>query len=95
MIFAQKLEVVALIDLASVLCARKFSFDPQRDLPAAERPQHCVLVGSKIHCLWWHYMVLAVLAFLGQKYIACGDIICFLAKKLPFEPISSKPRIRF
>ena len=33
--------------------------------------------------------------FLGQKYIACGDIIWFLAEKLPFEPISSKPRIRF
>ena len=29
MIFAQMLEIVALSDLASVLCARKFSFDPQ------------------------------------------------------------------
>ena len=46
MIFAQMLEIVALSDLASVLCARKFSFDPQGgDLPAAERPQRCVLVG--------------------------------------------------
>ena len=27
-----------------MLCARKFSFDPQGDLPAAERPQHCALV---------------------------------------------------
>ena len=44
MIFAQMLEIVALSDLASVLCARKFLFDPQGDLPAAERPQHCVLV---------------------------------------------------
>ena len=44
MIFAQMLEIVALSDLASVLCARNFPFDPQGDLPAAERPQHCVLV---------------------------------------------------
>ena len=44
MIFAQMLEIVALSDLVSVMCARKFSFDPQGDLPAAERPQHCVLV---------------------------------------------------
>ena len=29
MIFAQMLEIVALSDLASVLCARKFLFDPQ------------------------------------------------------------------
>ena len=29
MIFAQMLEIVALSDLASVLCARKFSFTPQ------------------------------------------------------------------
>ena len=29
MIFAQMLEIVALSDLASVLCARKFSFVPQ------------------------------------------------------------------
>ena len=29
MIFAQMLEIVALSDLASVLCARKFSFAPQ------------------------------------------------------------------
>ena len=29
MIFAQILEIVALSDLASVLCARKFSFAPQ------------------------------------------------------------------
>ena len=28
MIFAQMLEIVALSDLALVLCARKFSFDP-------------------------------------------------------------------
>ena len=48
MIFAQMLEIVALSDLASVLCARKFLFDPQGgDLPAAERPQHCVLVGME------------------------------------------------
>ena len=33
--------------------------------------------------------------FLGQKYIACGDIIWFLAEKWPFEPIYSKLRIRF
>ena len=33
--------------------------------------------------------------FLGKKYIACGDIIWFLAEKWSFEPISSKPRIRF
>ena len=30
MIFAQMLEIVALSDLASVLCARKFSFAPPR-----------------------------------------------------------------
>ena len=29
MIFAQMLEIVDLSDLASVLCARKFSFAPQ------------------------------------------------------------------
>ena len=29
MIFAQMLEIVALNDLASLLCARKFSFAPQ------------------------------------------------------------------
>ena len=29
LIFAQMLEIVALSDLASVLCARKFSFAPQ------------------------------------------------------------------
>ena len=29
MIFAQMLEIVALSDLALVLCARKFFFDPQ------------------------------------------------------------------
>ena len=58
MIFAQMLEIVALNDLASVLCARKFSFiiivKALRlaaavfmyffNLAAAERPQHCALV---------------------------------------------------
>ena len=48
MIFAQMLEIVALSDLVSVLCARKFSFDPRGDLPAAERPQHCVLVYIEV-----------------------------------------------
>ena len=43
-------------------------------------------LGKFLFWLFW--------PFLGQKYIACGDIIWFLAKKLPFEPISSKPRIR-
>ena len=33
MIFAQMLEIVALSDLASVLCARKFSFAPMGDSP--------------------------------------------------------------
>ena len=33
MIFAQMLEIVALTDLASVLCARKFSFAPQGGVP--------------------------------------------------------------
>ena len=33
MIFAQILEIVALSDLASVLCARKFSFAPQGGVP--------------------------------------------------------------
>ena len=33
MIFAQMLEIVALSDLASVLCARKFSFAPQGGVP--------------------------------------------------------------
>ena len=32
MIFAQTLEIVALSDLASVLCARKFSFAPWGDI---------------------------------------------------------------
>ena len=59
MIFAQTLEIVALTDLASVLRARKFSFiiifKALRlaaaifmyffNLAAAERPQHCALVG--------------------------------------------------
>ena len=33
MIFAQMLEIVGLSDLASVLCARKFSFAPQGGVP--------------------------------------------------------------
>ena len=33
MIFAQMLEIVALSDLASLLCARKFSFAPQGSVP--------------------------------------------------------------
>ena len=38
MIFAQMLEIVALSDLASVLCARKFSFAPQvGDVPQITR----------------------------------------------------------
>ena len=59
MIFAQILEIVALTELASVLCARKFSFIIIIfkalklvaavfmyffNLAAAERPQHCALV---------------------------------------------------
>ena len=59
MIFAQILEIVALTELASVLCARKFSFiviifKASKlaaavfmyffNLAAAERPQHCALV---------------------------------------------------
>ena len=39
MIFAQMLEIVALSDLASVLCARKFSFAQQGGLT----PQKCPL----------------------------------------------------
>ena len=53
MIFAQMLEIVALIDLVSVLCARKFSFDFQADLPAAERPQHCDLVFNWFN--WFNF----------------------------------------
>ena len=33
MIFAQMLEIVALSDLASLLCARKFLFAPQGSVP--------------------------------------------------------------
>ena len=38
MIFAQMLKIVALSDLASMLCARKFSFAPQGDLPPKNTP---------------------------------------------------------
>ena len=63
MIFAQMLEIVALNDLASVLCARKFSFIIiffkalklaatvfmyYFNLAAAERSQHCALVGLSV-----------------------------------------------
>ena len=67
--------------------------------------QICLKLGQKLGTVALNHLM-AVLClgkfsfwpfwpFLGQKYIACGDIIWFLAKKLPFEPISSKPRIRF
>ena len=42
MIFAQMLERVALSDLASVLCARKFSFAPQGGLT----PQKMLLLAK-------------------------------------------------
>ena len=67
--------------------------------------QICLKLGQKLGTIALnHQMAVLCLGkflfwlfwpFLGQKYIACGDIIWFLAKKLPFEPISSKPRIRF
>ena len=40
-IFAQMLEIVAQSDLASVLCARKFSFAPR-----GFNPQKCPLLGK-------------------------------------------------
>ena len=67
MIFAQILEIVALAELASVLCARKFSFIIIIfkalklaaavfmyfffNLAAAERPQHCALVCIETYLL--------------------------------------------
>ena len=67
--------------------------------------QICLKLGQKLGTVALNHLM-AVLClgkflfwpfwpFLGQKYIACGDTIWFLAEKWPFEPISSKPRIRF
>ena len=67
--------------------------------------QICLKLGQKLRtgtlnhliavlCLG-KFLIWSFWPFLGQKYIACGDIIWFLAEKWPFEPISSKPRIRF
>ena len=44
MIFAQMLEIVALNDLASVLCARKFSFAHQGGI----YPQKCPLLAKMV-----------------------------------------------
>ena len=43
MIFAQMLEIGALNDLASVLCARKFSFAPQVGVYPKLPPFHLLL----------------------------------------------------
>ena len=61
------LEIVALSDLATVLCARKFSFDPQGDLPAAKRPQHCVLVCNVLEILNSFDFASKKGGFLGQN----------------------------
>ena len=58
MIFAQMLEIVALNDLASVFCARKFSFDPRgiypppRDLSIARLLHFNAIFGAKIGLNW-------------------------------------------
>ena len=44
MIFAQMLEIVDLSDLASVLCARKFSFAPQGGVYPKLPPFHLLLL---------------------------------------------------
>ena len=50
MIFAQMLEIVALNDLASMLCARKFSFGPQGgDLPPQKYPFLAKLVVFSLY----------------------------------------------
>ena len=83
MIFAQMLEIVALSDLASVLCAKKFLLN----ILFESTHQICLKLGQELGTIALnHRMAVLCLGkflfcsfwpFLGQKYIACGDIIWF------------------
>ena len=89
--FAQMLERVALSDFASVLCARKFLFDPRGDLPAAERPQHCVLVII---------IIIIIIIIIKALRLAAAVFMCFFNLAAAERPqhcalISSKSCIRF
>ena len=61
-IFAQMLEIVALSDLASVLCARKFSFAPQAG----------VLQITPFHLLLFFYYYYY---YYGRKYLFCAECL--------------------
>ena len=66
MIFAQMLEIVALSDLASVLCARKFSFAPQGVDPK--------LLPFHFHLLLFYYLFIII--FEALRLIA-AIFMCF------------------
>ena len=65
MIFAQMLVIVALSDLVSVLCARKFSFAPQgRCTP------NCPLF------IYYYYFIIIIIIFKALR-LAAVVIMCF------------------
>ena len=62
MIFAQMLEIVALSDLASVLCARKFSFAPQGGI----YPPKCPVLAKRVLLSLYLQIVHQILMIFAQ-----------------------------
>ena len=73
MIFAQMLEIVALSDLASVLCARKFSFAPQGVDPK--------LLSFHFYLLLFYYLFIII--FEALRLVAAIFMFFFLIWPLP------------
>ena len=68
MIFAQMLEIVALSDLASLLCARKFSFAPQGSVPQ---------IALFFIYYYYYYFIIIVIIIFKALSLAAVVFMCF------------------